>query len=86
MTSDVRIEQREGIWIINAEGKTVFANDSMALILNTTTVDLIGKDSFLFVFPERSAFSSKSFLGEAGGQFSAFPLQVATNRRKPHLG
>ena len=72
MTSDVTIEQREGIWIINAEGKTVFANDSMAQILNTTTVDLIGKDSFLFVFPEDLPSAQRLFSAKQAGSSAPF--------------
>lgn len=57
-------EQPDGLWIIDANGLTIYANEPMAKILGTTPADLIGKDSFLYVFPEdlpaaRSLFASK---------------------------
>lgn len=76
MTSDITIGQREGIWIINAEGKTVFANDSMAQILNTTTVDLIGKDSFLFVFPEDLPSAQRLFSAKQAGSSAPFHFRL----------
>lgn len=56
--------KQDGVWIIDAAGATIYANEAMARILGTTTADLIGKDSFLYVFPEdlpsaRGLFASK---------------------------
>ncbi len=76
MTSDVTIKQREGIWIIDAEGKTVFANDSMAEILHTTTADMIGKGSFSFVFPEDLPAAQRLFSSKQAGSSAAFHFKL----------
>jgi PAS domain S-box-containing protein len=76
ITSDFAIGQPDGIWIIDAEGKTVFANDSMAQILNTTTVDLIGKDSFLFVFPEDLPSARRLFSAKQAGSSAPFRFKL----------
>jgi len=68
--------QQEGIWIIDAEGKTVFANDSMARILQTTTFDLIGKDSFLFVFPDDLPAAQRLFASKQGGSSAPFRFKL----------
>ena len=68
--------QQEGIWIIDAEGKTVFANDSMARILQTTTLDLIGKDSFLFVFPDDLPAAQRLFASKQAGSSAAFRFKL----------
>src|SRR5438067_831120 len=49
---EATLSQADGLWIIDAEGKTVFANAAMARILGTTAADLSGQDSFVYVFPE----------------------------------
>lgn len=47
----MRTNQVDGIWIIDAEGKTVFANEPMTEILGTAPAAIIGEDSFHYVFP-----------------------------------
>jgi PAS domain S-box-containing protein len=76
MTSDFTIGQRDGIWIIDAEGKTVFANDSMAQILRTTAPDLVGKDSFLFVFPEDLPAAQRLFSSKQAGSSAPFHFKL----------
>jgi PAS domain S-box-containing protein len=76
MTSDFATGQPEGIWIIDSEGKTVFANDSMAQILGTTTPDLIGKDSFLFVFPEDLGAAQRLFSSKQAGSSAPFHFKL----------
>src|ERR1700730_5090197 len=43
----------DGIWIIDAEGKTVFANEPMTEILGTAPAAIIGEDSFHYVMCSR---------------------------------
>ena len=50
--TQVSASRKEGIWIIDAEGHTVFSNDAMAELLGTTVTELRGKDSFSYLFPE----------------------------------
>ena len=42
----------EGIWIIDMEGRTIFANDRMATMLATTPARMIGKTPFDFLYAE----------------------------------
>ena len=76
MTSDFKIRQPEGIWIINAQGKTVFANDSMAEILQTTTADLVGKDSFLYVFSDDLPAAQRLFSAKQAGSSAPFRFKL----------
>lgn len=77
MTADFIVRQpEEGIWIIDAEGKTVFVNDSMAQMLGTTTVDLVGKDSFLFVFPEDLPAAQRLFASKQAGSPAPFHFKL----------
>ena len=68
----------DGIWIINEQGETVYANDFMAEILGTTTDNLIGKDSFLFVYPEDLPAAQRLFSQKQAG--SAAPFQFKLRR------
>jgi PAS domain S-box-containing protein len=42
----------DGIWIIDAEVKTAYANERMAEILGSTTAEMVGQMSFAYLFPE----------------------------------
>jgi PAS domain S-box-containing protein len=68
--------QQDGIWIINAEGKTVFASDSMAQILGTTPAELTGKDSFSFVFPEDLPAAQRLFAAKQAGSPAPFRFRL----------
>jgi PAS domain S-box-containing protein len=68
--------QTDGIWIIDAEGRTVFANDSMAEILGTTAIELGGKDSFLYVFPEDLAAAQRLFATKQAGSPAPFHFRL----------
>ncbi|WP_109485829.1 PAS domain-containing protein [Occallatibacter savannae] len=64
MTPESTSAQPDGLWIIDAKGATVYVNEDMAEMLGTTPSDMLGKDSFLYVFPEdldaaRALFASK---------------------------
>ena len=50
-----------GIWIIDATGNTVFANERMAEILGVSISDMVGQSSFLYVFPEDLERAEKLF-------------------------
>jgi len=45
-------KQPDGIWIIGADAKTVYANERMAEILGTSPSEMVGLASFAYVFPE----------------------------------
>ncbi|MGA9988637.1 MAG: PAS domain S-box protein, partial [Terriglobales bacterium] len=44
---------QEGVWSVDAEGKTVFANENMAAILGTSPGEMIGKSILPFVPQEK---------------------------------
>src|SRR5271165_517747 len=44
---------QEGVWSVDAEGKTVFANENMAAILGTSRGEMIGKSILPFVPQEK---------------------------------
>jgi PAS domain S-box-containing protein len=43
---------RDGIWIIDADAQTIYANERMAEILGTSPAEMIGQPSFAYLFPE----------------------------------
>jgi PAS domain S-box-containing protein len=43
---------QDGIWIIDAEAKTAYANERMAEILGTSPSEMGARPSFTYVFPE----------------------------------
>ena len=67
---------RDGIWIIDDQGKTVFANEEMARILATTVADLLGKDSFQFVYPEDLDAARQLFDAKQAGNRSPFRFKL----------
>jgi PAS domain S-box-containing protein len=50
--SQVQDKKQDGIWIIDAEARTVYANDRTAEILGTTSQEMKGQPSFDHPFPE----------------------------------
>jgi PAS domain S-box-containing protein len=50
--SQVQDKKQDGIWIIDAEARTVYANDRIAEILGTTSQEMKGRPSFDYLFPE----------------------------------
>jgi PAS domain S-box-containing protein len=66
----------DGLWIINDKGETVFVNDDMAQILGTTSTDLMGKDSFHFVFPEDEEAARRLFAEKIAGSLAPFHFRL----------
>jgi len=69
----------DGIWIIDLEGKTVFANDRMAEILGTSVAEMIGGHSFDYVYPEDSLAAQRLFDAKKRGDAKPFRFKL---RRK----
>ena len=76
MGADQTTSYPDGLWIIDSEGRTVFANDAMAGILGTTAADLMGKDSFLFVFPEDLPAAQRLFSSKQAGSPAPFHFKL----------
>jgi PAS domain S-box-containing protein len=68
--------QTDGIWIIDAEGRTVFANDFMSEILGTTASELNGQDSFRYVFPDDLAAAQRLFAAKQAGSPAPFHFRL----------
>lgn len=66
----------DGLWIINSQGATVYVNEDMAAMLGTTTSDLLGKDSFLFVFPEDLDAAKELFASKQAGSRAPFRFKL----------
>lgn len=64
----------DGIWIIDAEAKTMYSNDRMAEILGTTPAEMIGKPSFDYVYPEEAA--ARLFTAKRGGNANPFRFRL----------
>jgi PAS domain S-box-containing protein len=69
----------DGLWIINADAKTVFASDHMAEILGTTPAEMKGEHSFDYVFPEDVAAAQRLFESKKRGDPAPFHFRL---RRK----
>lgn len=79
VAGDAMVVDQVGIWIIDAEAKTVFANDRMAEILGTSAPELMGRASFTYVFPEDVDNARRLFDAKKGGQRE--PIQLSTTPR-----
>jgi PAS domain S-box-containing protein len=69
----------DGLWIINAEAKTVYANDHMAEILGTDPSTMKGEQSFEYVFPEDTDAAKRLFDFKKSGNRGPFHFRL---RRK----
>lgn len=66
----------DGIWIIGADAKTTYANDRMAEILGTTPSDMVGRESFTYVFPEDVAAAQRLFAAKTQGDAKPFHFKL----------
>ena len=57
----------DGIWIIDVDGKTVFANARMAEILGVTVDQMLGLDSFDYVYTEDVPVAKRLFEAKVRG-------------------
>ena len=69
----------DGIWIIDSDARTLYANAAMAEILGTTTTDLIGMPSFTYVYPEDAESAQRLFDSKQRGSPTPFHFKL---RRK----
>jgi PAS domain S-box-containing protein len=73
------VPPRDGIWKIDTEGRTVYANQRMAEMLGTTADAMLGQLSFGFVFPEDVEVSKRLFNSKKRGDSRPFQFRL---RRK----
>jgi PAS domain-containing protein len=75
-----------GLWIINAEAKTVYASDRMAEILGTTPAAMKGQPSFGYLFPEDVDAAQRLFDEKRSGQPIAVPFSSSGARMEASSG
>lgn len=73
------VRPQDGIWIIDADGNTMFANARMAEILGATVDEMIGQPSFSYVYPEDTAAAQRLFDAKSKGDSKPFQFRL---RRK----
>jgi PAS domain-containing protein len=66
----------DGIWIVDADAKTLYANSSMAEILGTTPEELAGTSSFAYLFQEDESTAQKLFEGKKQGENGSFHFRL----------
>ncbi len=71
--------EQEGIWIIDAEGRTSYVNERMAEILGASRSEIVGQPSFAYVFPEDLGAAQRLFTTKKEGDVDAFEFKL---RRK----
>lgn len=72
-------KDQDGIWIIDADGKTLYVNRRMTEILGTSANEMIGEHSFIYVFPEDASAAQGWFEAKRSGDASRFHFRL---RRK----
>jgi PAS domain S-box-containing protein len=72
-------KQPDGIWIIGADTKTVYANERMAEILGTSPSEMVGLASFAYVYPEDVDAAQRLFDAKVRGDTKPFHFRL---RRK----
>ena len=73
------VSKSDGIWIIDENANTLFANEAMARILGTTILDMIGECSFAYIYPEDQATAQRLFENKKYGDSAPFHFRL---RRK----
>lgn len=76
MTAESTSAAPDGLWIIDSHGATVYANEDMAEMLGTTISDLLGTDSFLYVFPEDLDAARQLFADKQAGSRAPFHFKL----------
>lgn len=74
-----RLNQKDGIWIVDAEGRTTYANDRMCEILGVSPAEILGQHSFEYVFPEDVSTAQRLFESKERGDANPFHFRL---RRK----
>ena len=66
----------DGIWIIGEDAKTTYANERMAEILGTSLSEMIGRDSFAYIFPEDLDEARRLFGAKTRGDTKPFHFKL----------
>ena len=79
-------KHQDGIWIIDANGNTLYANQRMAEILGTSEEEMVGQSSFAYVFPEDASAAQGWFKAKQRGDPSPFHFKLRRKDRAPVRG
>ena len=66
----------DGIWIIDSDGSTLYANAAMGDILGADPTELLGKTSFAYVFPEDLDSAQRLFESKQRGDVNPFHFRL----------
>jgi PAS domain S-box-containing protein len=69
-------DSKDGIWTIDAEGITLYANEAMAALLQTTISGLLGQPSFDYIFPEDAPEAQRLFDAKRRGDTGPFEFRL----------
>lgn len=73
----------DGIWVVDAQGKTLFNNKRMAEILGADTESLSGQSCFECVFPEDLPEAQRQFAEGIAGNREPFDFRLRRNDGSP---
>jgi PAS domain S-box-containing protein len=76
-------KDEDGIWIIDNEARTLFANARMGEILGTSASELAGRQSFEYVFEEDAEAAQKLFDRKRAGELNAFHFRLRRANGSP---
>ena len=74
---------RDGLWIIDDDANTVFANDRMAEILGTTQFEMVRQNSFDYIYPEDMETAKRLFRKKMDGSRTPFQFRLRRNDGRP---
>ena len=74
---------QDGLWIIDEEARTVYANARMTEILGAQLSEMLGQPSFMFVFPDDVKAAQALFEAKIRGNTNPFRFKL---RRKDGSG
>src|SRR3954447_17824808 len=69
----------DGIWIIDVEARTLYANERETEILGTSVSEMAGQSSFSYLFPEDLEAARQLFARKRSGEAAPFRFRL---RRK----
>jgi PAS domain S-box-containing protein len=67
---------QDGIWIIGADAKTAYANERMGEILGTSRSEMLGRPSFIYVFPQEVDAAQRLFDAKVRGDTKPFHFKL----------
>jgi len=68
--------EQDGIWIVDGDAKSLYASSMMAEILGTSSAEMIGKSSFVYLFPEDVEAAQRLFDGKKRGENAPFHFRL----------